>query len=87
MTNLGADSGYGGSIAGESGGMHDWQAGLMEDKPTPARTPGSSEMHPAGMLSTLPCCGWEMANGLLQRTTSGRLLRAMSINYYSMLSI
>lgn len=49
MTTLNTDSGYGGSIAGENHGMHDWQAGLMEDKPTPTHTPGLSEMHPAGM--------------------------------------
>lgn len=62
MTTLGADSGYGGSIAGESSSMHDWQAGLMEDKPTPTHTPGVSEAHPAGTYLLL---GWilEMANG------------------------
>ncbi|KAJ5757505.1 uncharacterized protein N7511_006199 [Penicillium nucicola] len=42
MTSLNQDSGYGGSIAGES--MEDdpnaaWRAGLMEDRPTPIHTP------------------------------------------------
>ncbi|KAJ5690064.1 hypothetical protein N7462_004456 [Penicillium macrosclerotiorum] len=43
MTSLNQDSGYGGSITGESATDGDananWRAGLMEDRPTPAHTP------------------------------------------------
>ncbi|CAG8925549.1 unnamed protein product [Penicillium salamii] len=43
MTSLNQDSGYGGSIAGESAMEEDsnaaWRAGLMEDRPTPVHTP------------------------------------------------
>ncbi|KAJ5677741.1 uncharacterized protein N7477_003374 [Penicillium maclennaniae] len=43
MTSLNQDSGYGGSIAGESALESDsnaaWRAGLMEDRPTPIHTP------------------------------------------------
>ncbi|KAJ5946783.1 hypothetical protein N7454_003622 [Penicillium verhagenii] len=43
MSSLAHDSGYGGSIAGESAAEGDssaaWRAGLMEDRPTPVHTP------------------------------------------------
>jgi mitofusin len=43
MASLNNDSGYGGSIAGESQtgavDLDGWQAGLMEDRPTPSNTP------------------------------------------------
>lgn len=42
MNTLNQDSGYGGSIAGDSQ-MEDynshWQSGLLEDRPTPSHTP------------------------------------------------
>lgn len=43
MASLNNDSGYGGSIAGDSAMEGDssaaWRAGLMEDRPTPVHTP------------------------------------------------
>ncbi|RAO69656.1 uncharacterized protein BHQ10_005668 [Talaromyces amestolkiae] len=42
IASLNHDSGYGGSIAGDSaldGDLTDWQAGMLEDRPTPAHTP------------------------------------------------
>ncbi|EED22876.1 transmembrane GTPase Fzo1, putative [Talaromyces stipitatus ATCC 10500] len=43
IASLNHDSGYGGSIAGESalerGDLTDWHAGMLEDRPTPAHTP------------------------------------------------
>jgi mitofusin len=43
MASLNNDSGYGGSIAGESqmgpADLSGWHAGLMEDRPTPSNTP------------------------------------------------
>jgi mitofusin len=43
MASLNDDSGYGGSIAGESqigpADLNEWHAGLMEDRPTPSNTP------------------------------------------------
>ncbi|KAJ9314594.1 hypothetical protein DTO271D3_5094 [Paecilomyces variotii] len=43
MASLNQDSGYGGSIAGESASdeqiREGWRAGLMEDRPTPMHTP------------------------------------------------
>lgn len=44
IATLNQDSGYGGSIAGDSatmgsGDLTDWHAGLFQDRPTPARTP------------------------------------------------
>lgn len=43
MASLANDSGYGGSIAGDSAAHEDssaaWRAGLMEDRPTPSHTP------------------------------------------------
>lgn len=55
MTSLNQDSGYGGSIAGESAMESDsnaaWRAGLMEDRPTPIHTPTRpGEWNPAGEL-------------------------------------
>lgn len=45
MTSLNNDSGYGGSIAGDSAGDIDgsaaWRAGLLEDRPTPVHTPNA----------------------------------------------
>ncbi|CAG8277591.1 unnamed protein product [Penicillium salamii] len=56
MTSLNQDSGYGGSIAGESAMEEDsnaaWRAGLMEDRPTPVHTPTRpGEWNPAGCNS------------------------------------
>lgn len=53
MTSLNQDSGYGGSIAGDSTVESDssaaWRAGLLEDRPTPIHTPTrSGEYNPAG---------------------------------------
>ena len=51
ISSLNQDSGYGGSIVGDSaldGDLTDWQAGLLEDRPTPAITPreaGLDSMH------------------------------------------
>ena len=43
MATLDDDSGYGGSVAGDSdsknGGMRGWHPGLTEDRPTPSHTP------------------------------------------------
>jgi mitofusin len=43
IASLNQDSGYGGSIAGDSalegGDSTDWHAGMLEDRPTPAHTP------------------------------------------------
>lgn len=43
MASLNQDSGYGGSIAGDSASdeqiREGWRAGLMEDRPTPMHTP------------------------------------------------
>lgn len=48
IATLNQDSGYGGSIAGDStmggSGFTDWHAGLLEDRPTPARTPDPEGM-------------------------------------------
>ncbi|KAK2767043.1 mitofusin [Arachnomyces sp. PD_36] len=47
MNTLNQDSGYGGSIAGDSQ-LEDWQAGLLEDRPTPTHTPSApGEMNAA----------------------------------------
>lgn len=53
MSSLNDDSGYGGSIAGDSAVQGDssaaWRAGLMEDRPTPVHTPTRpGEYNPAG---------------------------------------
>lgn len=53
MSSLAHDSGYGGSIAGESAADGDsssaWRAGLLEDRPTPLHTPTRpGEYNPAG---------------------------------------
>lgn len=53
MASLAHDSGYGGSIAGDSTMQEDssaaWRAGLMEDRPTPSHTPTRrGEWNPAG---------------------------------------
>lgn len=37
MHSLNQDSGYGGSIAGDSSHLHEWHDGMMEDKPTTSR--------------------------------------------------
>jgi mitofusin len=54
MTSLNEDSGYG-SVAGENivgGERASWQAGLMEDRPTPIHTPTTNgEMNAAGSYS------------------------------------
>lgn len=46
MASLDFDSGYGGSIAGDSqsieGGMRGWNPGMTTDRPTPSHTPGRS---------------------------------------------
>lgn len=46
IASLNQDSGYGGSIAGDSamdhGDLTDWRAGLLEDRPTPDHTPALS---------------------------------------------
>lgn len=54
MASLNNDSGYGGSIS--SGSVRDddggagWQAGLMEDRPTPLHTPTHpGQWNPAGL--------------------------------------
>uniref|UniRef100_A0A093VGH5 Transmembrane GTPase fzo1 n=1 Tax=Talaromyces marneffei PM1 TaxID=1077442 RepID=A0A093VGH5_TALMA len=42
ISSLNHDSGYGGSVAGDGaleGDLTDWQAGMLEDRPTPAHTP------------------------------------------------
>lgn len=54
MASLNQDSGYGGSIAGDSamdtGDLTGWRAGLLEDRPTPIHTPTQpGEWNPAGM--------------------------------------
>lgn len=52
MASLNQDSGYGGSIAGDSADrdVPDWRAGLLEDRPTPAHTPTHpGEYSTAGM--------------------------------------
>ena len=53
MASLNHDSGYGGSVAGDSAADGDssaaWRAGLMEDRPTPSHTPTrAGEWNPAG---------------------------------------
>lgn len=53
MATLNNDSGYGGSIAGESAMNEDagaaWRDGLLEDRPTPSHTPTRpGEWNPAG---------------------------------------
>ena len=53
MASLNNDSGYGGSVSGESAMNADsspaWRAGLMEDRPTPMYTPTRpGEWNPAG---------------------------------------
>lgn len=53
MTSLNNDSGYGGSIAGDSTMETDanaaWRAELGQDRPTPAHTPTrTGEWDPAG---------------------------------------
>lgn len=55
MNTLNQDSGYGGSIAGDSQ-MDDynshWQDGLLEDRPTPTHTPTlPGETNAAGSFS------------------------------------
>ncbi|KAF7718522.1 Transmembrane GTPase Fzo/Fzo1/Marf family protein [Penicillium ucsense] len=52
MTSLNNDSGYGGSVAGDSSadldGSAAWRAGLLEDRPTPLHTPTrTGEWNPA----------------------------------------
>jgi mitofusin len=51
MASLNQDSGYGGSIAGDSAAdAADWRRGLLEDRPTPAHTPTHpGQWNPAGM--------------------------------------
>jgi mitofusin 2 len=41
VATLNQDSGYGGSIAGDTA-VDDWRAGLLEDRPTPVHTPVES---------------------------------------------
>jgi mitofusin len=58
MTSLNNDSGYGGSIAGDSAadidGSAAWRAGLLEDRPTPVHTPTrAGEWNPAGERTQL----------------------------------
>lgn len=52
MASLNHDSGYGGSIAGDSARSDSnvaWRAGLMEDRPTPSHTPTRpGEWNPTG---------------------------------------
>lgn len=53
MSTLHQDSGYGGSIIDGSSdmGSESWQAGLMEDRPTPSHTPvGPGYMSNAGIF-------------------------------------
>ena len=59
MASLNRDSGYGGSISGESAGEDRWRARLLEDRPTPAHTPTRpGEFNPAGMCGD-PRDGWQ----------------------------
>lgn len=54
IASLNHDSGYGGSIAGDSaleGDLNDWQAGMLEDRPTPSHTP--RDAGPEGMYRTI----------------------------------
>ncbi|OKL58296.1 hypothetical protein UA08_06599 [Talaromyces atroroseus] len=53
VATLNQDSGYGGSIAGDtaidSSDFADWRAGLLEDRPTPSHTPAlATEIAPEG---------------------------------------
>lgn len=71
MTSLNNDSGYGGSVAGDSSadldGSAAWRAGLLEDRPTPLHTPTrTGEWNPAGKRTSLPSAnfaGFPSANG------------------------
>lgn len=59
ISSLNHDSGYGGSVAGDGaleGDLTDWQAGMLEDRPTPAHTP--RETGPEGMYQPSGFCKW-----------------------------
>lgn len=66
MASLNQDSGYGGSIAGDSAvDRGSWHSGLMEDRPTPKHTPTlPGEFNPAGLYLSCPAISVQHADSV-----------------------